>query len=51
MSDKPNYAAYWAALLARHRALIAAGCISPVGVKRVVLGKREDEPSDDGSER
>lgn len=45
-----NHAAYWAALLARHRAYIAAGCISPIGVKRAGVGKRkqdeEQEPSD-----
>ena len=44
MSEKPDYAAYWAALLKRHKALIAAGCISPVGCLRVVSGKKEEEP-------
>lgn len=45
---KQDYAAYWAAALARHRALIAAGCISPVGVKRVGAGRRDaDEQEQD----
>lgn len=42
MSEQPDYTAYWAAAIARHRALIAAGRLSPVGVKRVV-GEREEE--------
>lgn len=43
---QPNYATYWAAALARHKAMIAAGCISPVGAIRVSGGKKQDE--DDG---
>lgn len=45
-----NYAAYWAALLARHRAYVAASLISPVGVVRVVVGKpnqKEEQARDD----
>lgn len=38
-----DYTAYWAELLARHRAYIAAGCISPIGVVRVNVGKRKQE--------
>ena len=41
---KPDYAAHWAALLKRHKALIAAGCISPVGCGKVGSGKKEEEP-------
>jgi len=34
---------YWAAALARHKAMIAAGCLSPVGAIRVSGGKKEDK--------
>lgn len=40
---QPDYTAYWAAALARHKAMIAAGCISPVGAIRVSGGKRQDD--------
>lgn len=51
INDEPNYAAYWAALLKRHRALIAAGCMSPVGCQRVGGGvkKNEEEIPDDNA--
>lgn len=42
-STQPNYSAYWAAALKRHKALIAAGCISSVGCQRVGGGKPRDE--------
>ena len=41
--EEPNYTAYWAAALARHRALLAAGCVPMVGVRRV-------EKQDDGEQ-
>lgn len=40
---QPNYTAYWRAALARHKAMIAAGGISPVGAIRVSGGKKQDE--------
>ena len=50
INDEPNYSAYWAALLKRHKALIAAGCISPVGCLRVGGGaKKEEETPDDNA--
>lgn len=49
-SSAPDYRAYWAALLKRHKALIAAGCISPVGCVRVGGGaKKEEELPDDNA--
>jgi len=38
-----NHAAYWAAALARHKAMIAAGCLSPVGAIRVSGGAKKEE--------
>lgn len=50
INDEPDYRAYWAALLKRHKALIAAGCISPVGCVRVGGGaKKDDEAADDNA--
>lgn len=50
---KPNWSSYWQAVLARHRALIAAGCISPVGARRVGVTReeREEEEHDDAVQR
>lgn len=45
-NDKSTYAAYWAAALARHRAMIAAGCLSPVGAIRVSGGRKKDNDDD-----
>lgn len=41
MSEQVDYTAYWAAALARHKALIAAGCLPMVGVGRVE--KQDDD--------
>ena len=53
MSEHPDYAAHWAALLNRHKALIAAGCISPVGCRKVGKGQQPTEepeaPADDNA--
>jgi len=50
LAPTPDYRAYWAALLKRHKALIAAGCISPVGCVRVGGGaKKDDEAADDNA--
>lgn len=38
-----NWSAYWIAAIARHKAMIAAGCISPVGAIRVSGGKKDEE--------
>lgn len=46
MQEQPNYAAYWAAALARHKARIAAGCISAVGAKRIGKAEKEEKDND-----
>lgn len=58
MTTQPNYAAHWAALLAKHRAYITAGCISPIGVHRAGVKKANDDadeqrpvPAELGSDR
>lgn len=49
--DEIDYTAYWAAALARHKALIAAGCIPMVGGKRAGKGEEpEQEEHDDVSD-
>lgn len=37
--SKKNWAPYWAALLAKHRALVAFGAIPPVGAKKARIEK------------
>lgn len=46
-----NWQPYWDRLIRQHKALIAAGCISPVGARRVGKGKQEQEDEDERSNR
>ncbi len=41
-----DYTAYWATALARHKAMIAAGCISPAGAIRVSPGAKKEATED-----
>jgi hypothetical protein len=45
MRVEQDYTAYWRAILARHRAIIKAGAISPYGQapRRVVLERKVEE--------
>ena len=53
MSAQPeNWQPYWTAALARHKARIAAGCVSAVGAIRVGKGRVElDDETDDAARR
>ena len=41
-----DYTDYWRAALARHKALIAAGCLPMVGAIRVAAGAKQDADED-----